>query len=553
MKFLNISNVLNILKRNLGRLFILRFFFHFLLIFGVMAGATYLLYRQELLSLWEDIKFQDKAQVELHHDILTNELQIALSDIRFIKEVPAVKNYLDHPQQNNTSDMEAVIQSLSNHRSLYNQVSFIDENGQEIVRVDSADGFSKVRPRSELQMGIDQEFFTETLKLHKNEVYISSFTLETENGEVVIPYQPTIRIATPVFDSLSKLRGVMVINYRGQIILDKLLAYQKVYPDGGAALLLNGDSYYLFNQQQPNNDWGFILPGSKDARFDLNFPSEWKQVNNADEGQFFSDLGLFTYTTFWPTEAEFTTFSKASTPLLHNQPVFKLVFFYPSTKFDQRSQHITFNYNIYMVLFGAIATLFSLAFTWGSLELDRQKKALEYSALHDALTGLPNRNLFKDRLFQAMVIAKRTQCMVAMYFIDLDGFKEINDTYGHDAGDAMLKHVSANLTVNMREADTLARLGGDEFCAVCIGFNQPEDVEVLGKRMLDAISLPLIYAGVSMNVTGSIGIAIQSSHTITGDDLIKSADDAMYHAKENGKNQYFIDDPLHPGLSLHPA
>jgi len=554
MKNLTAERLINLVRQNWGWPFVLRFILHFVLIYSVMSGVTYLLYARELKAAWEEIKRKDTSQVALQHDLLINEIQLAFSDILFVKELPALKHYLNSPEVLTKSDLEKVLKALGDNRLIYYSIRYIDERGNEVIRVDFNKVMSKVASSNTLKNVSDQPFFQETTKLQKNEVYISSLELETANGELLNPYQPTLRFASPVLDDLGIFRGMMVLNFKGTILLDTLTRYKVLHSDGGAAFLLNPESYYLYNQNQPNSAWGFQRPAWQDFRFDTNYPEEWALVNKSEDGQFFTKNGLFTFSTFWPTEATYFSFSKSGISSPQDQTNYKLVFFYPYTKYDQSvSRIITINYTLYMAILGAMAILFSFALTWGSLELARQQLELTHSALHDALTGLPNRNLFKDRLLQAMMIAKRTQSMVAMYFIDLDGFKEINDTYGHDAGDAMLKHVSANLLLIMREADTLARLGGDEFCSICIGFNKPEDVEILGKRMLTAIALPLNYEGNLMNVTGSIGIALQSNVTISGDDLIRSADDAMYHAKENGKNQYFIDDPLHRAQSPHPA
>ena len=166
---------------------------------------------------------------------------------------------------------------------------------------------------------------------------------------------------------------------------------------------------------------------------------------------------------------------------------------------------------------------------------------LEHEANHDALTGLANRNLFRDRLEQAIYSATRNKSLVALVFIDLDGFKAINDTEGHEAGDEVLCAISKRLKASVRENDTVARLGGDEF--VLILANQPSLRFTLRmiERLRLSISKPILAGGKELSVGASIGISIFPHDGSSGSALLQAADAAMYHAKTVGRNnaQFF--------------
>ncbi|MBI3433451.1 MAG: EAL domain-containing protein [Hydrogenophilales bacterium] len=163
---------------------------------------------------------------------------------------------------------------------------------------------------------------------------------------------------------------------------------------------------------------------------------------------------------------------------------------------------------------------------------------LEYTAHHDALTGLPNRVLFRDRLEQALVISRRNGDGVALLFVDLDRFKVINDTLGHEAGDLLLQEVARRLIGCMREEDTVARMGGDEFVVIQKGVAQPEDAALLATRMLAEISRPFSLAGHEIMTSLSVGISLYPQDGEDVSALLKNADAAMYRAKEKGRNGY---------------
>ena len=168
----------------------------------------------------------------------------------------------------------------------------------------------------------------------------------------------------------------------------------------------------------------------------------------------------------------------------------------------------------------------------------RKQAHLSYLAYHDPLTGLPNRQSLSERLQQA---CSRAQCnggMVAMLFLDLDRFKLINDTFGHAAGDRLLKSVADRLAACVRGADTVARLGGDEFTVVLEDIVHGRDAATVAQKILDALAQPFSLAQQEVFISASIGIALYPSDDNGIDSLFKKTDAAMYHAKERGRNNY---------------
>jgi diguanylate cyclase (GGDEF)-like protein/PAS domain S-box-containing protein len=171
------------------------------------------------------------------------------------------------------------------------------------------------------------------------------------------------------------------------------------------------------------------------------------------------------------------------------------------------------------------------------LELNRQ---LERQATHDPLTGLPNSCLFADRFEQLLAHARRFGGRVGMLFIDLDGFKEINDRFGHQAGDQVLTLIAQRLKGVLRQVDTAARLGGDEFGVVLPDLAMGKDAEVVAKKILDRIALPFSIKNREFRLGASIGISFYPDHGRSADELISLADGAMYLVKRRGKGGYAI-------------
>jgi diguanylate cyclase (GGDEF)-like protein len=167
-------------------------------------------------------------------------------------------------------------------------------------------------------------------------------------------------------------------------------------------------------------------------------------------------------------------------------------------------------------------------------------KMLEALALNDPLTGLANRRLLDDRISMALVHARRNRSAMAMIFLDLDGFKQVNDTLGHAAGDALLKMVAERLVETVRGEDTVARLGGDEFIIALWHVTGADYATSVASRAIEAVSQPYDIEGATVSITVSAGVSIFPDHGEDADTLMKSADLALYKAKAAGRNAYRI-------------
>jgi len=168
-----------------------------------------------------------------------------------------------------------------------------------------------------------------------------------------------------------------------------------------------------------------------------------------------------------------------------------------------------------------------------------------HASLHDPLTGLPNRALFNDRLEHGLAQARRHGYPLAILFLDLDDFKAINDTHGHEAGDHVLRTIASRLKENTRDDDTVCRHGGDEFVYVLMEIRDERDINLIAQKIFSAVQQPIVIAvssgTLSFNIKPSIGISIFPKHGATGAELIDSADRAMYKAKRNKAGVLFAE------------
>ena len=167
-----------------------------------------------------------------------------------------------------------------------------------------------------------------------------------------------------------------------------------------------------------------------------------------------------------------------------------------------------------------------------------QKNILDYQAHHDGLTGLPNRVLFNDRMEHGIELAKRHHTKLALFFIDLDHFKQINDSLGHQIGDRVLIVVAERLKAKIRKEDTLARLGGDEFTIIMEDLDKIEDASLLAEKIQKVLTQPIHIEGHTLYTSSSIGISLYPQDDTDANNLIKYADTAMYKAKDEGRNNF---------------
>ncbi|MCX4186676.1 GGDEF domain-containing protein [Methylophaga sp. OBS4] len=202
-------------------------------------------------------------------------------------------------------------------------------------------------------------------------------------------------------------------------------------------------------------------------------------------------------------------------------------------RFDNTQQLVSWSYLLLPVMLISAAVLIYLL-----RRILRAEKRIQHMAHYDMLTALPNRSLFHDRLRQAILRVERNQTIAALLFMDLDGFKQINDTLGHDAGDKLLKVIARRLQGTIRKTDTVARLGGDEFTVILETVSSARRADMVAMRLIRAIEEPIELRGQTIRVSASVGISICPDDSMSDITLMHCADSAMYLAKQQGKGRF---------------
>lgn len=457
----------------------------------------------------------------------------------------------------------------------YFQVRFIsaDQHGLELVRVDRDDDrLTRVSGRDLQEKGHFSYVFN-TLRLARGEVFLSKIGINHEQGAHSGLDKPTLRVATPVLSEVGQVLGLVVVN----LDLDGLFELLKTDLPADYSLYLSNEGGDYLIHPDPSQAFGFdrgrrvllqdsfrdaaaILEGRADTVIERITPA------GVDSGL----VAAFHKLPFGEAGAHRFVVVGLSMPL---EKVLK-----ETRQLGANTGRIVLAFSLLAVFLAVLASRvltrpigvmvqavkrFSREHVMGELPLARSdelgqlarsfhdmqveiqahlaelhdsRNQLDHLARHDALTGLPNRLLFFDRLEHAVAGARRSGKRLAVFFIDLDRFKEINDSMGHAAGDEILKAVSQRLRGMVREVDTVARLGGDEFIILFDCLDEVQSLHKLAEKIIHGLSRPIEIEGRPLKVSASVGVSLFPQDSSNASELVHKADVAMYLAKTRGEN-----------------
>lgn len=249
-------------------------------------------------QLWVDrTSAREANRIEVARGQVTQDFSAVETDLRVISNLPLLQRYLDSDSPVQREELEKVFLVLAEETRRYDQIRYLDASGQEIVRINYNDGKPAVVPREQLQNKAGRDYFSNTIKLSQGEIFISPLDLNREHGKLQIPYKPMIRYGRPVFDSTGRKKGIIVLNYLG----DRLLQNFRTVMQGNGSqngMLLNRDGYWL-SAARHEDEWGFML-GKNERTFGHDFPQVWRAISAAEQGSLLTEQGLFIYTTVHP-------------------------------------------------------------------------------------------------------------------------------------------------------------------------------------------------------------------------------------------------------------
>lgn len=622
------------------------------------------------------LKLSNRAKVENAHSVLDASFERAVAEVRTIANTPAVRALIENNNPAQRYNVQQLFLAFSQQQKIFNQIRFLDVQGQEVVRVDSNHQQAYAIPEDQLQNKKDRYYFQDAMALKAGEVFISPLDLNVENNKIEIPYNPMIRFAMPVFNQSGEKRGIVIVNLFGEMMLNRYRTIMNSQTDN-QSMLVDQDGNWLV-APDPKLEWGFMF--GRPAEFAKQHPALWKKLSQHESGQYSNDDGLYTYSTLYPLDWMQQTSMDALSRLpnrqqnLDNHDYFwKIISFrpnqlLPSAKISNSHKTLTLYITGLLLLLLLTAYISYVAAArqqlrreissnnrqhkqilnnlgegvavldkqgivieanpearkllgWdkeeiigheahrlfhvspGSTEVDVfsqcpinsvtltgqtyrnqdevfyrkdktqlsvgvvttpltteeqeiigavlsfrdmteikafQEKILQL-AYHDTLTNLPNRRMLQDRIALALGLAQRNQRKFAIIFIDLDKFKAVNDDYGHDVGDELLKWVANKLALAVRDIDTVSRQGGDEFVVLLSEMKTVDNAHIVARKVLTHITQePANILGHLLAVQVSIGIAVYPDHGMNVDELMQAADSAMYLAKRTGSNHYCI-------------
>jgi diguanylate cyclase (GGDEF)-like protein/PAS domain S-box-containing protein len=627
----------------------LRLFLPFAL---ALAAGLAVFYRLDRALVRAQVLANEDKAVQIARGALAAELRQATGDLALMAGSEWLERFLAGGREADRRALTEEMRRLMRQRECFAQIRYLDDIGDERVKVLSDAEGVHVLPPQALQNKSHRYYYEQAITLARGEVYVSPFDLNVERGEVERPFNPTIRFAAPVFDDVGERRGFVIINYRGERLIDRLEVYQEL--GMGRLMLLNGEGYWLYGGLVPENDWGFMF--RRGEPFAERFREPWQRLGRSAAGQFEQQGALFTFAHLDPAafpgvtrsrrEEPWTLVSWVSAPILAAQardrsvltalvcvlllaawapvslhwsrlrldhaatqrharrlarvveqttdlvlitdpkgiveycnPAVEAVTGFAASELIGRTPRVLksgqqgpeFYRGLWNTLragkvFQAVfvnrckdGALYYEEKTIAPLVDDRGRTThyvstgkditasvmtkahldrLSYVAHHDPLTGLANRTLLFDRLHLAMGKAERIERLMAVLFIDLDEFKPVNDRYGHEAGDRLLKDLGQRLRDAVRRTDTVSRLAGDEFAVLLEGQHTVEEARHVARKLLATVTDPFDIHGEPVRVTASIGMAWHPFEDLDAEALINRADAAMYQAKHEGRDRF---------------
>lgn len=456
----------------------------------------------------------------------------------------------------------------------YFQIRLIStsQQGMELVRVDR-DGEKMTRVSSaNLQRREKAPYVVGTLRLARGDIYLSDITINHEAGAHSALNKPTVTVSTPVFARNGKRLGLVVIN----VDLNGLARLLQSNLPGAYQLYLSNQSGDFLIHPDATQTFGFdrgkriLIQDSFEPVLALVQGKGMNVVMNIGEGaqKQVGHVAAFVRLAFGDT------IEKRFVILGLSQPLDDIT--RETTRLGWDTLQIIFAFSVFALLlsilvsrivtgplnaivkaiksfskehvisalplnrndeFGLLSRSFhdmQMEIVAHLSELNESRKALDHLARHDALTGLPNRRMFFDRLEHAIAISRRSGKQLAVLFVDLDHFKEINDTLGHSTGDGVLVNFAKLLNAAVREVDTVARLGGDEFVILLDTINDPQQAMIVVRKLHELFREAMQFDGHELLVRASIGVAIFPSDGNDADELMQYSDRAMYNSKKVG-------------------
>jgi diguanylate cyclase (GGDEF)-like protein len=466
-----------------------------------------------------------KFHTQLMEQAIQDGLNNIYLDLQNLYDSRQFTQYINKPGPTRKMATENRFLSFMNDRPFYDQVRYINAKGQEVIRIDNQENGPIVIKKDQLQNKALRYYFREAIQLNEGALYQSVLDLNVENGDIETPFKPMLRLALATFNEAKEKTGILILNYRAANLLNRLDAFKT--DNNIRVWMLNQNGYWL-KHHDPSQEWGFLLNTAHNF-FDEHGETA-KQVFAQSSGNFSNADGLYSFKTIYPKRL-ILNFSEINSV----NRFWKIIEFVPANHYSFLS--VVKNSNDTFWVFLILCSLSSIGCWYLAkfqLQYQQSVEKLQVAATHDELTGLPNRKLLEDRSELAIASAKRNKTKIGILYIDLNGFKPVNDQLGHAIGDLALIEVAKRLNESVRQTDTVARLGGDEFIVMTGPVHSLDEVKVVAEKVQDCLKQPYELGSETVNIGASIGVGLYPDHGDFLDHVIREADKAMYQAKKMG-------------------
>jgi len=423
--------------------------------------------------------------------------------------------------------------SFADNIKLYDQIRYLDSRGNEIIRINYSDKGSYVVPEDSLQNKAGRYYFDNSIVLQPDQIYVSRLDLNIEHNEIEKPDKPMIRFVIPYVDDTGVKCGEVILNYMAKDLLDILTRMCK--SSRGYTYFLNSAGYWLYNSENSSLEWTFMYEDRKKNSFANQYPFEWSKIVTLGKGTLVTANGVFVYSSIL-TAAGYTLENNAYSLFL-DEGDWHIV---THIKADSHAKNIFMQNNNTIAqsimkqtapFFGIIWLLsFIIAFTYQDRKT--KKKKMQYLSQFDEMTGTYNRHAGYEKLAELCSNGTVNEPF-AIAFIDIDGLKQVNDTFGHEAGDKLIIQAVCIIKSCIRNYDSIARLGGDEFMIICRDATR-NIVELTWDRIQTAFDKTNEEKRFPFTISASHG----ATEYITGDTeetIIERADKLMYEEKKAKK------------------
>lgn len=274
-----------------------RFLIIFFVVGVILVGSLVLLYQSDRDSQLAELKNQERYALEFQAMGIEKDLGSVANDIFFIAQQNELLDMLDNHDNDSRDEFENELLIFSKTKKIFDQIRFINSNGAECIRVNFNNGAPQISAHKNLQNKSQRYYFKDSIALNPGEIYVSQLDLNLENENIERPFKPMLRIATPVEDSQGNKRGVIILNYMAQRLLDRIVNTGGTPRD--RKVLLNSEGYWLLSPDK-KDEWGFMFESNQENTFAKRYPEVWRMMLATEQGQELTPNGLFTFTTVYP-------------------------------------------------------------------------------------------------------------------------------------------------------------------------------------------------------------------------------------------------------------